>query len=118
MSSQRTAVVALGVTAFVAVAAIAGFAYWYYPRTVENAAQLDERVGCRIALTAVFDGDDKAYDLLYFDGVTLRVHHVTGSFEWPKTGQTIFVTGRLERNNYPPEKSRIPYVVRDARWKF
>ena len=115
MISRRTTLLGLATAALIAVA---GFVYAYYPRTVEDAGQLDEHLGWRIALQAVYDGDYKAHKLLYFDGVTLRVDHVHGSFEWPRTGQTISVTGRLDRNTYPPEQARIPYVVRDARWEF
>jgi hypothetical protein len=113
MLSKRIALIALSATVLVAIAV---FTDWYYPRTVENAAQLDDYVGHRIALKAAFDGDNKEYDLLYFDGVPLPVDHVNGSFEWPKTGQTIYVTGRLERNESVPVNSA--YVIRDARWQI
>ena len=102
-----------------AVAAFAGWlvlATWDLPRDVERASELESLVGYRVRMTAGYDGDYKAYDLLYFDGETLMVDHVNGSFEWPKTGQSISVTGRLRRYGYPGSNAR--FAVVDATWEF
>ena len=100
----------------VVILVCATFAYRHYPRRVNSAAELDSLVGRRIRMTAEFDGDDKAWDLLHFDGQTLMVVHVTGSFEWPTTGQTISVIGRLERYRYPGLDAK--FAVTDATWEF
>jgi len=100
----------------VAIGAIATFAYWYYPRRVKNTAELDSIVGFRVRMTAEFDGDYKPYDLLYFDGATLTVDHVNGSFEWPANGQTISITGRLRRYQYPGLDAK--FAVTNATWEF
>ena len=94
-----------------------GLAYWYYPRTIETASELEPNVGYRIRLTAKFDGDHKQSDLLHFDGTTLMVQHVLGSYEAPDTGQSVVVTGRLHRIPYYAGVS-YKYRVDDARWDF
>ncbi len=100
----------------IAIIAIGAYHFYWRPHNVNKSSQLTRYDGRNVRLTATFDGDDKGYDLLYFDDVKIPVRHTPGSFSWPATGDTVTVVGTLQRHPNPDIGSK--FVIVNATWKI
>ena len=91
----------------------------YTPAKITSYDQLESWVERRVEFIGVFDGDQKAYDLIVFQGHPIVFQHTLGAIEWsPHTGERCRVVGRLKRYGRPLYglDGRVDYTLTQAEY--
>ncbi|TVQ02406.1 MAG: hypothetical protein EA381_03335 [Planctomycetaceae bacterium] len=89
--------------------------YIRYPTPIQSFAALEQHVGKRVTFEATFVAISKPGLLIRLGETPLLVEAgMAGHASWPKGGDTLRVTGRVEHGDgYYVESD---YIVRDASW--
>ena len=91
----------------------------YIPAKIASYDELESWVDRRVEFVGVFDGDQKAYDLIVFQGRPIVFQHTLGAIEWsPDTGEQCRVVGRLKRYGRPlyGVDGRVDYILSQAEY--
>ena len=91
--------------------------YIRYPTPIQSFAALEQHVGKRVTFEATFVAISKPGLLIRLGETPLLLDAgLGGHADWPKGGDTLRVTGRVERDyGYHVQSD---YIVRDASWGF
>ena len=105
-------------TVFLLVFGFAYYAVFVRAIAVTSYNDLDRYVGRNVSFVGEFNRDAKMYDIVRFDGNSVRFYHAVESINWrewsPKTGDVCRVSGLLEyEKNYPYGP---PFAIRNAEY--
>ena len=109
----RIAVVAL-------VPSVVLYLHWNAaPQLVVAYVELKSHIDRRVEFVGVFDGDDKGYDLIVFQGNPILFQHTQGSWNWsPDTGGRCKVVGTLKAydRHLSGVEQKVDYALIEAEY--
>ena len=87
------------------------------PAKISSYDQLEPWLDRRVEFIGVFEGDQKAYDLIVFQGRPILFQHTLGAIKWsPDTGERCRVVGRVKRYGRPLNgiDGRVDFTLTNA----